>query len=170
MDVRRITTRDATNLKSLRLAALEDAPSAFGSSYAAEAKRPDAEWSDRATAGSHGSDRATFLARLDGEFDGEFVGLVGGYRAEPSSPVVELVSMWVAPHARRRGVAAVLVDAVRAWAVDTNATTISLWVTSGNTPAELLYSSIGFVATGEVQPLPSDPSRDEARMELPLVR
>jgi len=169
VDVRRITTRDATNLKSLRLAALEDAPSAFASSYEAEATRPDAEWTERAVAGSHGSDRATFLATLD-EFDGELIGLVGGHRAEPSSPVVELVSMWVAPRARRHGVATVLVDAVQAWAIDTNATSISLWVTRGNCSAERLYTSIGFVATGEVQPLPSDPSREEARMDLSLPR
>lgn len=165
MQVRRITKRDAAHLKQVRLAALKDAPSAFGSSHAAEANRPEAEWVQRAVAGSRGSDRATFFA----QFDDEFVGLVGGYREEPSSAIVELVSMWVAPHVRSRGVGAALVDAVRAWATETNATSISLWVTRGNTPAERLYSSKGFVATGEVQPLPSDPSKDEARMELSLT-
>lgn len=164
MEVRRITPRDANHLKQLRLAALKEAPSAFGSTYGLEADRPDAEWVQRAVAGSRGSDRATFFAQLDDEF----VGLVGGYREEPSSPSVELVSMWVAPHVRGRGVGAVLVDAVKAWAIETNATSISLWVTSGNTPAERLYISMGFVATGEVKPLPSDSSRDESRMELPL--
>lgn len=164
VEVRRTTTLDADYLKRVRLAALEDAPSAFGSTYELEADRPEAEWVQRAVAGSRGSDRATFFALLDDEV----VGLVGGYREETSSPVVEMVSMWVAPHVRGRGVGAALVDAVRTWAIETNATSISLWVTRGNAPAERLYRSNGFVETGEVKPLPSDPSRDEARMELSL--
>lgn len=165
MQVRRITGRDAALLKQVRLAALEDAPSAFGSTHAAEATRPEAEWVQRASAGSEGCDRATFFAALDDEV----VGLIGGYRDGPSSATVELVSMWVAPHVRNRGVGAALVDAVTAWAIETDATTVSLWVTRGNTPAETLYISKGFVTTGEVQPLPSDSSRDEARMELSLL-
>jgi GNAT superfamily N-acetyltransferase len=162
--VRRIENGDAALLKQLRLAALQDAPSAFGSTHAAEADRSEAEWVQRASAGSVGSDRAMFLAQLHDEV----VGLAGGYREEPSSPTVELVSMWVAPHRRNRGVGAALVDAVAAWAIETHATSLSLWVTRGNTAAETLYGSKGFIATGEVQPLPSDTSNDEARMELSL--
>lgn len=164
VEVRRITSLDAARLKQVRLAALEEAPSAFGSTYRSEANRPDAEWVQRAVAGSQGSGRATFFAQLDDEV----VGLVGGYREEPSSPIVELVSMWVAPHVRGRGVGVLLVDAVTAWAIETNATSIALWVTRGNTPAERLYESKGFIATGEAKPLPSDSSRYEDRMMLLL--
>ncbi len=164
MKVRRVSPLDGARLRQVRLSALEESPSAFGSTYGAEANRPDAEWAQRAAAGSRGSDRATFLAQVDDDL----VGLVGGYRDESSSPIVELVSMWVAPPFRGRGVGSLLVDAVIAWAVETNAARVSLWVTSGNTPAERLYGSKGFVATGEVQPLPSDPSHDEDRMTFTL--
>ena len=164
MEVLRVAADDAVRLKHVRLAALEDAPSAFGSTHAAEASRPDDEWVQRAVAGSQGNDRATFFARLDDDV----VGLAGGHRDERSSSTVELVSMWVAPHVRGRGVGALLVDAVTSWAIDTKATSIALWVTSGNRPAERLYESKGFVPTGELQPLPSDPSRNEARMALVL--
>jgi GNAT superfamily N-acetyltransferase len=164
MEVRRVAAEDATRLKHVRLAALQDAPSAFGSTYEAECGRPDDEWAQRAVSGSQGSERATFLARLDDDV----VGLAGGYRDEPAAPVVELVSMWVAPHVRGRGVGARLVEAVTTWAIETNATSISLWVTCGNAPAERLYESSGFVATGELQPLPSDSSLDEARMHRSL--
>ena len=164
VEVRRITTLEGARLKQVRLAALEEAPSAFGSTYLSEANRTDAEWAQRAVAGSRGNDRATFFAQLDDEL----VGLAGGYREEPSSPIVDLVSMWVAPHVRGRGVGTLLVDAVTAWALETNATSIALWVTHGNTFAERLYGSKGFIATGEVQPLPSDSSRDEFRMTLLL--
>lgn len=151
-------------MQQIRLAALAESPSAFGSTLEAEANRPEAEWEYRAVAGSRGSERATFFAQLDDDP----VGLVGAYRDEPSSLVVELVSMWVAPSFRGRGAGSLLVDSVIAWAVETNATSISLWVTRGNAPAERLYASKSFVATGVVQPLPSDPSRDEARLALLL--
>lgn len=164
VEVRRVTSTDAARLKRVRLAALEDAPSAFGSTHEAEATQSDDDWAQRAIAGSGGSGRATFFAQLDDQI----VGLVGGHRETQASPVVELVSMWVAPHVRGHGVGALLVEAVTTWARETNATKVSLWVTSGNTPAELLYESKGFVRTGERQPLPSDPSRDEARMDLTL--
>ena len=119
----------------MRLAVLEDAPSAFGSKHESEASRTDTEWAQRAVAGSLGNDRATFFAQLDEEI----VDLAGGYREERSSLIVGLVSMWVAPHVRGRGVGNRLVDAVAAWARETNATSISLWMTQGNTPAERLY-------------------------------
>ena len=164
MEVVRVAAGDAARLKHVRLAALEDAPAAFGSTLESEASRLDDEWVQRTIAGSRGNGRATFFARLDQEV----IGLVGGFREERSSSTVELVSMWVAPHVRGRGIGASLVDAVKTWAIDTKATSISLWVTRGNTPAERLYESKGFVVTGELQPLPSDSSRDEARMELSL--
>ena len=107
VQVRRIRNDDAARLKRVRLASLAESPSAFGSTHAAEASRPDVEWVKRATSGSKGSDRATFFAQLDDEV----VGLVGGYRDEPSLAAVHLVSMWVAPDARNRGAGASLVDA-----------------------------------------------------------
>lgn len=165
VEILRVAATDAARLKQMRLAALLDAPSAFGSTYESEASRPDDEWVQRAVAGSQGHDRATFFAQLH-ESD---VGLVGGHREQPGSSIVELVSMWVAPHVRGQRVGALLVDAVKNWAIETNAMSVSLWVTRGNTPAEHLYQSKGFVATGELQPLPSDASRDEARMHLPLL-
>ena len=72
--------------------------------------------------------------------------------------------MWVAPTHRRRGVGRGLVDAVIAWTQDTGGSDVGLWVTRGNSAAEQLYESMGFTATGERQRLPSDPSKEEARM------
>lgn len=101
-----------------------------------------------------------FLAR-HGE---EVVGLAGGYRDDDRRDQVELISMWTSPSVRRHGVGGELVRAVVAWAADTGASTVALWVTDGNAPARALYEALGFEATGEQQPLPSDPTRDEVRM------
>lgn len=41
-----------------------------------------------------------------------------------------------------------------------------LWVTRSNDSALALYQRAGFALTGDYQPLPSDPCRDELRMDL----
>ena len=69
---------------------------------------------------------------------------------------------------RRAGIAAKLVEAVVGWATETNATSVDLWVTRGNEAALKLYEAAGFQATGEHQPLPSDPCKDELRMRRTL--
>jgi GNAT superfamily N-acetyltransferase len=153
ISVRRIRPDDAALLERVRLAALLDTPSAFGSTHAAESGRPVAEWEARAAAGAKGHDRVTFFA-LDGD---DVVGLVGGYREDG---VTHLVSMWTDPEARRTGVGRALVQAVLDWAEDD----VHLWVTRGNDAAHALYERMGFVETGDHQPLPSDPCKDEVRM------
>jgi GNAT superfamily N-acetyltransferase len=137
-----------------------DSPFAFGSTYDAEVKRQDVEWSQRAKSAAGGPLRATFFA--DG--DGDVLGIAGGHRDTEHDQSVDLVSMWVAPAGRRRGVGRQLVEAVVAWAADTDSDAVGLWVTRGNAPAEALYLALGFVATGEDQALPSDPAKEEIRM------
>lgn len=160
IEVRRIQAIDAAALRAVRLAALFDSPSAFGSTYEREVAFPDAEWQDRAEVGSTSTERATWFA-LDDE---RVIGVVGGYREPPGSPDPDLVSMWIDPEYRGRGVGRQLVEVVIAWARDTGADSLSLWVTRGNEPAHRLYSGMGFAETGDHQPLPSDPCKDEIRM------
>ena len=64
---------------------------------------------------------------------------------------------------RRRGAGRALIEAVLDFAGDRN---VTLWVTCGNEPARTLYESMGFEATDTVQPLPSDPTREEVLMRL----
>jgi ribosomal protein S18 acetylase RimI-like enzyme len=144
----------------VRLTALADSPSAFGSSFAAEADQPDEYWEARAVQGAAGERSATFFAVVAGSV----VGLVAGYRPDAAGHSVELVSMWVSPAHRRARLAAELVDAVVGWAGETGATTVDLWVTRGNDAAVRLYETQGFRMTGDHQPLPSDPCKDELRM------
>src|SRR3954452_13114927 len=153
--VRRIRRDEALALQRIRLAALADAPSAFGSTYAEEAERPNAFWEERARRGAEGEDRVTYLAVLNDDV----VGVVGGWSAQ-EVPVVELVSMWVSPTARRSGLARSLALAVVAWARSGSAKAVHLWVTVGKVPARRLYESLGFCDTDDFQPLPSDPCRD----------
>jgi len=85
-----------------------------------------------------------------------------------ASGVVELVSMFVRPQARGRGVGEALIDAVVGWARDNNAASVHLWVTETNKHARRLYDRCGFTTTGERQPLPSNPDLAEIGMTRPL--
>ena len=160
LHVRRIRPDEADLYKRVRLAALQATPSAFGSTYANESRLTSFEWAERARLGASSADRAIFLAFI-GE---EAVGLAGGWREQPDSDEADLISMWVAPDARRRHVGRTLVQAAIDWARTAGATTARLWVTRGNDSAYALYEAMGFRVTGEFQPLPSDPCKDEVRM------
>ena len=162
--VRRITSDEAPVLRAIRLAALTDTPAAFGSTLERELAFDDAEWLGRAAIGSAGDERCTFLAWHD---DSRVVGIAGGF-VSLEGEAVDLVSMWTDPSVRRSGTGRRLVDAVVDWARAGGANRVELWVTRGNDPAQRLYESMGFVVTGNHQPLPSDPCRDEIRMVLPL--
>ncbi|MGO9332980.1 MAG: GNAT family N-acetyltransferase [Acidimicrobiales bacterium] len=162
--VRRVRPGDADRLREVRLSALRDAPSAFASSFETEVVLPAAAWAETAEARSTGTDDATFLA----EVGPDCVGLVGAFRPPGRPGVVELVSMWVAPELRRRGIGRLLVEQAVAWARDTGAGAVELWVTQGNDAAIAMYRSSGFTLKNEHQPLPSDPCRDEVRMVLEI--
>lgn len=158
--IRRVRPDEGPALKAVRLAALADSPSAFGSSYAAEADQRDDHWQARAALSAEGESSVTFFAVIARSV----VGLVAAYQPDAAGLSVELVSMWVAPAHRRAGIAAELVDAVVGWAREIGATTVELWVTRGNDAAVRLYETADFRLTGDHQPLPSDPCKDELRM------
>jgi ribosomal protein S18 acetylase RimI-like enzyme len=156
--VREVSADDWELMREVRLSALAEAPYAFGSTYAREVAFGEAQWRGRF------HDRAvSFFAQL--EADGEPAGLAGVYVEDG---VADLVSMWVRPGCRGHGVGEALVEAAASWARARDFGALFLWVTESNAPARLLYERSGFTATGEQQPLPSDPALPEIRMSRPL--
>jgi ribosomal protein S18 acetylase RimI-like enzyme len=161
MGVRHAQAADWEALRRLRLAALADAPDAFASTLAAEVTLPAEVWRRRA---QDGPASATFIA-VEGAVD---VGLIRVF-AEPGTPGrMHLVSMWVYPRHRRRGVGRALVAQAVRWAAERRARDVILWVADHNTAARRLYERIGFRPTGVRQPLPSDPERTESQLRLSL--
>jgi GNAT superfamily N-acetyltransferase len=168
--VREVIAADWQALRDIRLEALRTAPTAFGSTYEREAGRDEEHWTTRIARGG------TFLAYLPEAAEAaeaaeavgapEPAGLIGGYPEGPQT--VALVSMYVRPDARGRGVGEALVATVIDWARQKRATTVHLWVTDTNAPARALYERCGFSLTGERQPLPSDPSLGEVAMSRTL--
>ena len=154
-----ITPKNIVLFKSVRLRALQEAPYAFGSTYAKEAEFDDAEWLRRAERWN-GERGIGFLA-MDGS-DG--CGIAGAFLDSNDATQAQLVSMWTAPTHRQQGVGRMLVNEVLAWARLRSARTLLLMVTSNNEAAMRFYEKLGFTRTGRSEPYPNDPDVIEYEM------
>lgn len=161
---RRIQPDDGGLLREVRLRALLTDPHAFGVSYQRDAAHGDDHWEERARGAASGNKQ--FIAFAEDE--GQVVGMIGAYTPEDASHARHLVSTWVAPEARGRGLGTELVASVVEWAREVGASEVTLWVVNENRPAIALYEGAGFVPTGDKQPLPSNPSLIESLMAFSL--
>ena len=139
MNIRQIGPDDWQVFSDIRLAALREAPYAFGSTFEAEVGAAEERWRRSVT------DRARFVA----EIDGRVVGTVGAGPGEFAGTAA-LTALWVEPGLRRRGIGAALVGAVIEWAHGQRYERVLLWVTQANKRAERLYERLGFLRTGRV--------------------
>jgi 2-methylisocitrate lyase-like PEP mutase family enzyme/ribosomal protein S18 acetylase RimI-like enzyme len=158
--VRRIEAREGGLLRALRLRALADAPSSFGTTYAEAAAYDHGYWADLARAGASGEHEAVFVAVRDGRG----YAMVRGVAAPDEPGAVDLRSLWVDPTGRRSGTGRELVEAVVRWAEDRRAARVRLWVTTDNHAAKRLYRQCGFVETAQTQPLRSHPGLTQVLM------
>ncbi len=156
--VTRARLADLDAVKTTRLRALAEAPHAFASTLAREQRLGDDEWRRRLEGG------AWFLA-WEG---GRPVGIISAFD-DPAHPRGHhLVSLWVEPAQRGTSAATELVTIVLARAAEDCATAVILWVADGNAPALRLNQRLGFVATEQHKPLPSDPAVRETLMRHDL--
>lgn len=152
IEVVRARRDDWETVKGVRLAALSEAPYAFGSTFEREVGRPEDEWRAWIQPDQNDGGRAVFLA-FDG---GRPIAMAAGFGHEDSA---HLVAMWVSPEARQLGLGIRLVEAVVDWARDSGYEAVTLQVAEDNAPAIALYQKLGFQFTGESQPLRSAPER-----------
>ena len=129
---------DWETYRRVRLAALTEAPYAFGSTYAREVDAPEAMW--RAGLQS----RTRFVAELDGVVVGTVSGGPGKDRTAGA-----VTAMWVDPGFRNRGIGDLLLTTVLGWLKAQGYQHAFLWVSDGNANAERLYLRHGFARTGE---------------------
>ncbi len=134
--------------RALRLEALREAPAAFGSTLA--------DWQGAGDVESRWRERLASVAfNVIASLDLVPVGMVSGI-GDP--PEIELISMWVAPAARGKGVGDRLVDAVIDWAKSQGASRVVLSVKVGNDSAVRLYQRHQFVEQGpSPESLPGSP-------------
>ncbi|WP_409186329.1 GNAT family N-acetyltransferase [Amycolatopsis sp. VS8301801F10] len=136
--VRELSAENWAEWRDLRLAALREDPEAFSSKLADWQGENDAEPRWRARL------RDVALNVL-ADLDGVPAGMVSAHLSERGDRA-ELLSMWVAPSARGRGVGDALVRAVVRWSEGRGAAELALRVAGGNEHALALYERHGFVA------------------------
>jgi ribosomal protein S18 acetylase RimI-like enzyme len=162
--VRHLTPADAADYRAVRLAALQNAPEAFGSTYESEAARPMSGWEERLAA--------------PGAF-GAFIGheIVGMARFMQDSGSAKerhkgaVYGMYVAPQARGQGVGSALLSALIEHASGI-VEQLRLGVVDTNIAAIRLYQKHGFEIFGtERRALKTDAGySDEVLMALRLAK
>lgn len=150
--LRRLTADDWAEWRPVRLAALAESPDAFGSRLADWADAPEHRWRTRLSLPG-----ALDLLAVD---DDRPVGTASGV-PDPDDPArVELISMWVDPDARGRGVAGVLIEAVARWAAEQGGHDLELSVMPDNARARRTYERAGFTATDTLGDMLPDGRRE----------
>jgi ribosomal protein S18 acetylase RimI-like enzyme len=155
-EIEHLTAGEGERLRAIRLRSLRDAPEAFAITLEDVSAWSLEQWNSQL------EQLATFVATVEGSD----VGLVRGAPHEELRDAAYLISMWVAPEARRQGIASALIDAVVNWARAQGFDRLFLDVSDTNAPAIALYTGKGFVPNGEIRTLP--PPRDHIR-EIQLV-
>jgi len=145
MEIERLRPEDWKRLKKLRLDALKDSPDAFGSTLESALRYNDSDWE------SSIGKLTTFVAVQDGLDRGML--RCAPDKSNPSS--IFLISMWVAPAARRKGLAEKLIEVSAQWAQSAGYEKFILDVADNNISAIKLYSKLLFEPNGETGTLPS---------------
>ena len=161
----RLPLADLRLVRTLRLRALRDAPSAFAETEADALTQPDDYWLRLATSMTGSAPNAMLVARLGEDVVGSCYALVDGNDPD----VGRIGGMWVDSKHRRHGVGRALVDAVRRWTERPPRTCLRLWVPVDASEARAFYAAAGFVSTNRERPFPSDPTRSIVEMELSLT-
>jgi len=148
VDVRRIRADEWRLWRDARLRMLREESAYFSTRYEDVVREPEAVWQTWTAEAAEGVDKVLFVA----EDGGALLGVVGAFRRlDPAA--VQLVSLWVDPNARGRGVARSLIQAVAGWARDRGAADVVLFVQEANAPGRALYLRAGFRPTGAREPV-----------------
>jgi ribosomal protein S18 acetylase RimI-like enzyme len=147
MLIRPLTEDDASAFREVRLRALQDHPEAFSSSASDFAQRPLSHLVERLRNEGQHPDNFTLGAFIAGDLVG-MMGLVRD-RAEKLQHKAFIWGVYVAPEARKRGVArALMLETIaRARSLD-GLEQLYLGVADYNTPARSLYLALGFETYG----------------------
>ncbi len=160
--VQTLTPDDWRIWRQVRLAALVDAPQAFGAQLS--------DWT------GEGDTEERWRGRLALERSRNVIALLAGAAVGMASGVVDsaaadchVISMWVSPEERGRGVGDLVLQAIEEWASSSGARRLRLAVASGNPAAEYLYRRNGFQPTGEWGEVMPDGVHQEKIMQKPVL-
>ncbi|WP_030247156.1 GNAT family N-acetyltransferase [Streptomyces sp. NRRL S-350] len=150
LELRSLSSDDWSLWRDLRLAALAEAPHAFGSTLA--------DWQGSGDREERWRSRLEIPGALDlvAVLDGTPVAMASGIPADEDQSAAELISLWVGPLARGRGVGDRLIAEIARWAAGEGYRTLKLAVMPHNDAAITLYRRNGFADTDELGDLLDD--------------
>lgn len=154
--VRLTVEEDWEILKTVRLESLLDRPDVFLATYDAAEKYSQSQWRDRA---SHKTQYQYILAIQATRA----IGIIGGTQ----NPALEfnVVAMWVNPEFRGKGIADLLISAIKNLAISKGHSRIVLSVSPNNSRAVSLYSRHGFVFIPEWESVALSSGEKNQKME-----
>ncbi|MFI5866914.1 GNAT family N-acetyltransferase [Streptomyces sp. NPDC051546] len=177
--VRPVRADEWLKVKELRLAALRDpaAAVAFLETLEQGEARSDALWQERAAGAAAGSGIRQFIAEgPDGQWGGsvtvllEEAGTTDIFDGEIAQAQAHLVGVFVRPAQRGTGLTEALFEAALEWAWGLEEPVLArvrLFVHAENARAGAFYRRFGFVPSGKVVPMPTDPSAKELEYVFP---
>ena len=155
MRTRLLTTDDWALWRDIRLRALQDSPSAFGSTYEREQRFTEQTWRERLDDPE--------VASVMVEQDGRPTAMGAGVPEPPAD--LHVVAMWVDPGRRGHGLAGEVLRALAAHAGE-RGLRLRLDVNTTNTAAIRCYERFGFVPTGATTPM----REGSAELKMRMVR
>ncbi|ASK66916.1 GNAT family N-acetyltransferase [Brachybacterium avium] len=149
--IHRVGAEDWASHRDLRLDMLAADPDAFWADPEEARARTPQQWREEIA-----GDRLHLQARRGHEVLGGIALLPAGYTPEHTIPSnrAHLVSLWVRPEARGRGVSRPLFSALARLSLDLGRPDLRLDVDESNLAAQRLYERLGFVLTGARDPRP----------------
>jgi ribosomal protein S18 acetylase RimI-like enzyme len=155
MLIRRIQKNDAQIIRDLGVAALTDAPYAFGAKLEDVLKEPFEKF---AAAARHSeSDTSTSFIAFS---EAEPIGTIGAYFEQPSQRAF-ICSLWVKGSHRGGVISQRLLQTAIEWLPERGAQECYAWVSDINKRAISFYIKHQFLNSGCSQPLPSNPENLE---------
>ena len=137
---RRIEAEEFALLRTVRLAAIADAPEMFLQTLEEARRLTDDDWRSRSQRFATAADGVCFLA----ERAGQTVGMIYGFVDDEHDHVARIGGMWVAPRVRRAGIGAALLSRVCEWAKQGGRNELRFHVFHAGDGAQRFYRSRGF--------------------------